>query len=230
MAAATVVLVHGAWAEPSDWDEVVEGLDARGIRAVTIDSPSARSSSADLDADVAEVRRVLDEIDGPKLLAGWSYGGMVISAAAAGRGDVVRLVYIAAMLPTEGQTAWDITSSAPSVLAEEGFLALHDDGTTSIAAWPDPAAAEIYGERLATIMASRPRRRQSIASSFQPVAAVAWRDIATTYVVTMRDRALSPDLQLRLAAAVDDVIEIDSGHFPMWEATDQLVEVLAART
>lgn len=225
---ATVVLVHGAWSNPTDWDDVVAGLAAQGIHAETVDLPSSQSPAADLAADELEVRRILDTVSGSKVLVGWSYGGMVISVAATGRDDVEHLVYVAAMMPEEGQTAWDITSSAPSVIGGEGFLTLHDEGTTSITSWPDPQAAQLYGPEVEAIMAERPRRRQAIASSFAPAGEVAWRTTPSTYVVTTRDRAIDPDLQRRMAARAGAVAELDSNHFPMWEATDELVGLIAS--
>ena len=95
----TVGLVHGAWAGPAGWDQVVRELRDQGYRTAT---PTLGLQT--LDADVATVRATLDGIPGKKMLVGHLYGGAVISNAAAGRADVLGLVYTAAFVPNRGQS------------------------------------------------------------------------------------------------------------------------------
>jgi pimeloyl-ACP methyl ester carboxylesterase len=92
----TVVLVHGAWADSSSWAATARELRGDGFR--TVSPELALTSLAD---DVATVRAALDEMAGQKVLVAHSYGGMVISAAAYGRGDVVGLVYAAGFVPDQ---------------------------------------------------------------------------------------------------------------------------------
>ena len=101
--AATVVLVHGAFADGSAWNRVVPLLQARGLKVVSVQNPL--SSLAD---DVAATRRVLDAQTGPVVLVGHSWAGMVITEA--GEDERVKaLVYVAAFAPAEGQSAVDQT-------------------------------------------------------------------------------------------------------------------------
>jgi pimeloyl-ACP methyl ester carboxylesterase len=95
----TIVLVHGSLAGPSSWDEVVAWLQKDGYSTVT---PTLGLAS--LDGDVAIVRAALDGISGDKILVAHSYGGFVISNAAAGRTDVLGLVFTAGFLPAPGET------------------------------------------------------------------------------------------------------------------------------
>ena len=95
----TIVLVHGAWAGPAGWEQVVAGLDKDGY-ATSTPTLGLQSSYA----DVAIVQATLDTIPGDKILVGHSYGGSVISQAAAGRTDVLGLVYTAAFVPDAGET------------------------------------------------------------------------------------------------------------------------------
>jgi pimeloyl-ACP methyl ester carboxylesterase len=99
----TIVLVHGAWAGPSGWDQIVAGLNKDGYATVT---PTLGLAS--LADDAATVRATLDSISGDKILIGHSYGGAVISNAAHGRSDVLDLVYTAGFAPDAGQTLLDL--------------------------------------------------------------------------------------------------------------------------
>ena len=99
----TIVLVHGAWASPSGWDQVVDGLHKDGFATA---APAL--DEVTLSGDVATVRATLDAIPGQKILVAHSYGGMVISGAGYGRSDVAALVYTAALVPDEGETAFSV--------------------------------------------------------------------------------------------------------------------------
>lgn len=109
-----VVLVHGAFAESSSWNGVVERLSAEGITSVAVANP-LRS----LAGDAAYVRDVIASLDGPVVLVGHSYGGMVISEASAGNENVAALVYAAGFVPEQGDSAFSLSASEPgSTLAD----------------------------------------------------------------------------------------------------------------
>jgi pimeloyl-ACP methyl ester carboxylesterase len=110
----TVVLVHGAFAESASWNGVIERLYADGIPSVAVANP-LRS----LAGDAAYVRDVIASLDGPVVLAGHSYGGLVISEASAGNEKVAALVYVSAFVPEQGDSAFSLSASAPgSTLGE----------------------------------------------------------------------------------------------------------------
>jgi pimeloyl-ACP methyl ester carboxylesterase len=110
----TVVLVHGAFAESASWNGVVEKLRAAAVDVVAVANP-LRS----LDGDAAYVRDVIASIGGPVVLVGHSYGGMVITEAAAGNDAVVGLVYVCAFAPEQGESAFVLSSRFPgSTLGE----------------------------------------------------------------------------------------------------------------
>ena len=104
----TVVLVHGAFAESSSWNGVIERLQAQSVRVVAAANP-LRS----LSGDAAYVRDVVASIGGPVLLVGHSYGGMVITEAGAGNDAVVGLVYVDAFVPDHGQSALELSGEFP---------------------------------------------------------------------------------------------------------------------
>lgn len=110
----TVVLVHGAFAESASWNAVVEQLKARGLEVVAAANP-LRSVTG----DAAYVRDVVAAVDGPVVLVGHSYGGMVITEAGAGIDAVVGLVYVAGFAPDHGESALQLSTKFPgSTLAD----------------------------------------------------------------------------------------------------------------
>src|ERR1044072_679828 len=109
----TVVLVHGAFADSSSWDGVIELLQADGIQVTAVPNPLRGISY-----DSAYVASFLKQVPGPVLVVGHSYGGAVISNAATGLGNVVGLVFVAAFAPDEGERLADVTAgSRDSVLS-----------------------------------------------------------------------------------------------------------------
>lgn len=114
----TVVLVHGAFAESASWNGVIAALYGRGITSTAVANP-LRS----LAGDAAYVRDVIAAIDGPVVLVGHSYGGMVITEAAARNDRVVGLVYVAAFVPETGESAFDLSTSAPGSTLGDALVA-----------------------------------------------------------------------------------------------------------
>ena len=109
----TVVLVHGAFADSSSWNGVIERLQAAGIQVTAAPNPLRGISH-----DSAYVASFLKQVPGPVLAVGHSYGGAVISNAATGLGNVVGLVFVAAFAPDEGERLADVTAgSRDSVLS-----------------------------------------------------------------------------------------------------------------
>ena len=105
---ATVVLVHGAFADSSSWNGVIQRLHAKGYTVV-----AAANELRSVKSDAAEVASVLRSIHGPVVLVGHSYGGSVISAAASGLDNVKALVYVAAFAPDVGESAGELTGRFP---------------------------------------------------------------------------------------------------------------------
>jgi pimeloyl-ACP methyl ester carboxylesterase len=122
---STVVLVHGGWHGSRCWAQVVALLDRRGVSVRTIDLPSIDADPDDrpaLSGDAAAVAALLDQVEDPVLLCGHSYGGMVITQAAAGRQDVARLVYLCAFMPDADESLLSIIGGpAP-------WIVVHEDG------------------------------------------------------------------------------------------------------
>lgn len=114
----TIVLVHGAFAESASWNGVIAALQSHGVRTVAAANP-LRS----LAGDAAYVRDVIAAVDGPVVLVGHSYAGLVITEAAAGNDAVVGLVYVSAFVPETGQSAFELSTSAPGSTLGEALIA-----------------------------------------------------------------------------------------------------------
>ncbi len=224
----TVVLVHGAWGGSWVWERVVPLLEERGVHAVTVDLPTVDcdpASPVGLAADVAAVEAVLDGAAGPFVVCGHSYGGMVITQAAAGRSDVVHLVYVCAFMPEEGESLFMLTGGpAP-------WITVLEDGRTL----PDPehAARVSYADcdpdtRTEAIR----RRRAQVRDPFvEPVSAAAWREIPSTYVVCTEDESMPVEVQRGVfAPRAQHVVELASSHAPFFSQPEKLAELLAGVT
>ena len=180
----TIVLVHGAWAGPAGWEEVVAGLDKDGY-ATSTPSLGLQSSYA----DVAIVQATLDAIPGDKILVGHSYGGSVISQAAAGRTDVLGLVYTAAFVPDAGETLIGLGAGyEPPAALQPGHLVFLGAPFAS----PSLIAPEFFrsdfAADLSPKLASRLSSQQgptSFGLFFEPAGPVAWH---TPPVVVRRVR------------------------------------------
>ncbi|WP_344792784.1 alpha/beta hydrolase [Gryllotalpicola daejeonensis] len=171
------LLVHGAFAESASWNGVIAELNARGIDAVAVANP-LRS----LSGDAAYVRDVVVSAGRPVVLVGHSYGGLVISQAAAGLENVVALVYVNAFVPEHGQNAFDLSTEFPgSTLPDTLEPRELADGTVELSiALPKfraQFAADVPVEQAALM--ARTQRPVTQAALTEPVAAEvpAWKTI-----------------------------------------------------
>ena len=228
-APTTVVLVHGAWHGAWCWDDVVDGLRARGVITVAVDLPS-RSGSGSLAVDAAFVRAVIEGIDGPVVVCGHSYGGCVITDAAAGLPSVTHLVYLCALMLDLGESAMQSVDVEvpPGSTDLEHAITVGDDGTIRLD--PDLAVAAFYADvepesATAAVALLTP---QPGATLGEGVTAVAWRDIPSTYVVCTQDRAIPVVVQRALAERAATTIEWPTSHSPFLSHPELVIDLLAS--
>jgi pimeloyl-ACP methyl ester carboxylesterase len=194
MTTPTVVLVHGAFAESSSWNAVVGHLQQQTLRVVAAANP-LRSVSG----DAQYVRDVIASIEGPVVLVGHSYGGMVITEAAAGNDQVVGLVYVAAFTPDTGENAFTLSAKFPgSTLG--GAIAAYPVSTGGNELVIRP---EVYGEQFAAdvdddltaLMAAtqRPVTEAALTEDL-PTSTPAWRTIPSWFVFGEADRNIPAEL------------------------------------
>jgi pimeloyl-ACP methyl ester carboxylesterase len=215
----TVVLVHGAFADASSWTGVIELLQRQGHSVVAPPNPLRG-----LAADSAYIAAVLDQIDGPVLLVGHSYGGAVITNAATAAGNVRGLVYVAAFAPDEGEVLGAVESvSRDSVLNTAQISRRYPVGPSGQTATEfaiDPAklhdvfAADLPPEQAAVLAATQ--RPVAEAAFTDPSGPPAWKRLPSWAVVATGDKAAGTDVVRSMAQrAGAEIVELDGSHVIM---------------
>jgi pimeloyl-ACP methyl ester carboxylesterase len=201
----TIAFVHGAFAESSSWNPVIERLYNRSTSLTTTHPQHFREVVAianplrSLAGDAAYVRDVIQAIDGPVVLVGHSYGGMVITEAAAGNEKVVALVYVAAFAPAHGESAFDLSTMFPgSTLAEALDAYPVSSGGNEFAIRPEVFHEQFAADATATeaaLMAATQRPvTQAALSEGLSTDRPAWMDIPSWFVFGDQDRNIPTEL------------------------------------
>jgi pimeloyl-ACP methyl ester carboxylesterase len=222
MRANNVVLVHGAFVDGSGWQPVYQLLKAQGYRVQVAQLPSLS-----LDADVAATRALLDLQDGPAVLVGHCYGGVVITEAGH-HPKVTRLAYVAAFAPDCGESVQTLGASPlpdaplPPLLAPaRGLLRL--DSEQFVAAY----AADLPPERAAFLAgAQRPLGMDAFSGT---VGDPAWRCKPSWYLVARDDRMIAPAEQRRMARRAGAITVESAGSHALHESQPVAVAALIDR-
>lgn len=217
----TIVLVHGAFADASGWTGVVAELQSLGYPTMAPANPLRG-----LPGDTAYIKSVIDQIDGPVILVGHSYGGMVITNAAVGDPDVKGLVYVAAFAPAEGDSTGGLSGMFPGSLLTPENLIIRDYPTTDPAAlglegYINPAVfREVFAGDLsrptAAAMAAT-QRPAELASLGQPSGPPAWATIPSWFIIAKNDNAIPAEAQRFMAerAGAVNTVEVRASHVAM---------------
>jgi pimeloyl-ACP methyl ester carboxylesterase len=214
-----IVLVHGAFADGSSYARIIPLLQAQGFRVTAVQNPL--SSLAE---DVAATRRALALQDGPVILVGHSWGGMAISEAG-NDPKVVGLVYIAAIVPDNGQSANDVLKPYPPTpglghMAPDasGYLSLTRQGIEEDFV-PDLPA----NERALVFATQGPWNSTALGET---VPTPAWRS-RPSWFIAVNDRILPADYELVIAKHINArTTRLDSGHVPMLSRPKDVVAVI----
>lgn len=231
----TVVLEHGAFADASSWNGVIERLEHEGYPVIAAANPLRGPAQ-----DAAALRTVIDHTHGPVVLVGHSYGGSVISEAAVGEPRVKALVYVAAFLPAPGESALELTnkfpgSTLPQTLDPVPFTL--PDGSTGTDlyikqdAFPHQFAADVPKNTAALMAATQRPIAQSALEEKATVAA--WQTIPSWDVITTEDLNIPPAAQRFMAErAHAHVTEVPASHSVAVSHPGTVAQVIeqAART
>jgi pimeloyl-ACP methyl ester carboxylesterase len=233
----TVVLVHGAFADSSSWNGVIERLQAKGVRVTAAANPLRGIA-----IDSAYVASVLDETPGPVVAVGHSYGGAVITNAAKQAKNVVGLVYVAAFAPDEGEALGEVEAGSKDSVLNDAQVQLHypaaNGGEPAVESAIDPNKFhDAFAADLPTdetkIMAATQRPVAALAFTEQS-GPPAWKDLPSWAVVATGDKAAGTDvIRSEAERAGATITEVEgASHVVMISqpqvVTDVILEAVAA--
>ena len=231
MSRPTVILVHGAWVGPWEFEPLLGLLADRGIDVDAVTLPST-GSTLGLAADVDVVVAAIERATGPVILVGHSYGGVPVTQAGV-HPQVARVVYVCAFALDAGENLRDsLGGGLPDGWSEQdGRISLGADREARadlIAADLPPGAPREVALQLADLFVP-----QSMSSLTDRVTEVAWREKPSTYLVGSRDALVAPALQQGFAERTGgEVIHLPHGHAPFQEDpvafADLLERIVAA--
>jgi pimeloyl-ACP methyl ester carboxylesterase len=231
----TIVLVHGAFADASSWNAVIERLQQQGYTVIAPPNPLRGVA-----ADAAYTASLLNQIEGPVLLGGHSYGGAVISNAATSAPNVVGLVFVAAFAPDEGETLGAIENDSKDSVLNSALVQYNyptGPGATSVEFAISPAhiqeafAADLPPQTTALMAATQ---RPVAAAAFTDVCGPpAWKKLPSWAVVATGDKAAGADVVRSMAQrAGADIVEVEGSHVIMISqpqiVTDHIVKAAQA--
>jgi pimeloyl-ACP methyl ester carboxylesterase len=226
----TVVLVHGAFADASSWTGVIERLQAAGIQVAAPPNPLRGIST-----DSAYIASFLNQIPGPILAVGHSYGGAVISNAATNADNVVGLVFVAAFAPDEGERLGEVESGSKDSVLMSALVPLQyptgQGSETAVEFAIDPAkfhdafAADLPPDQTAVMAATQ---RPAAESAFsEPSGPPAWKSSPAWAVVATGDKAAGTDVIRSMAERAGAMItEVEGSHVIMVSQPGAVVDVI----
>ena len=218
----TAVLVHAAWADGSSWNKVSLELQRRGFNVVAAQIPLTSFTD-----DVAALRRLLRRQAGPLVLVGHSYGGAVITAAGAGDSNVKALVYVAAVVPDEGETVGEIFgrvpphAKAPKLQPDsDGLLWLKVDDFR-IAVAPNASPEE-------TALMATTQKPIALKCLGEPMTRPAWKEKPSWFLIADNDIMVSPYTQRFTASRMKStVVTLPVDHTPLASQSNEVADVIS---
>jgi pimeloyl-ACP methyl ester carboxylesterase len=226
----TIVLVHGAFADGSSWNRVIERLQHQGYSVIAPAVPLRG-----LAADSAYLASVVNQLDGPVLLVGHSYAGALITNAATDAANVVGLVFVAAFAPDTDERLGDVAATSKDSLLGtaqvEREYPTRPGGETAPEFLVDPArfrevfAADLPAEQAAVLAATQ---RPVAAAAFSDVSGPpAWKALPSWAVVATADKAAGSDVVRSMAQrAGAEIVEVDASHVVMVSQPQAVTELI----
>ena len=194
--ARNVVLVHGLFADGSCWSEVIPRLQAAGLNVTSVQNPLTTLPEA-----VASAQHVLDRQDGPTVLVGHSFSGMIVTEAGV-HPNVSALVYVAARAPDADEDYTALAKTYPTPPASAGIVFDGDEGRLSEAAFLRDFAGDLPEAKAKVLYAvQQPFHKQLLTGR---TSQAAWRSKPSYYAVSTEDRTINPDLERFMAKRMGD--------------------------
>ncbi|MGF6427363.1 alpha/beta fold hydrolase [Bradyrhizobium sp. Pha-3] len=217
--ARNVVLVHGLFADGSCWSEVIPRLQAAGLNVTSVQNPLTTLPEA-----VASAQRVLDRQDGPTVLVGHSFSGMIVTEAGV-HPNVSALVYVAARAPDADEDYTALAKTYPTPPASAGIVFDGDEGRLSEQAFLRDFAGDLPEVKAKVLYAvQQPFHKQLLAGK---TSHAAWRSKPSYYAVSTEDRTINPDLERFMAKRMGaTTIEVKASHLALISQPDAIARLI----
>ncbi|MDR7039224.1 pimeloyl-ACP methyl ester carboxylesterase [Methylobacterium sp. BE186] len=217
--ARNIVLVHGLFADGSCWSEVIPKLQAAGLNVTSVQNPLTTFEEA-----VASAQRVLARQEGPTVLVGHSFSGMIVTEAGVDP-KVSALVYVAARAPEAGEDYTALAKTYPTPPASAGIVFDGDEGRLSEAAFLRDFAGDLPPERAKVLFAVQQPFRKTLLTGKTTQAA--WRSKPSFYAVSTEDRTINPDLERFMAKRMNaKTVELKASHLSLISQPQAIADLI----
>jgi pimeloyl-ACP methyl ester carboxylesterase len=217
--ARNVVLVHGLFADGSCWSEVIPRLQAAGLNVTSVQNPLTT-----LDEAVAAAQRVIARQDGPTVLVGHSFSGMIVSEAGVDP-KVSAVVYVAARAPDAGEDYGALAMKFPTPPASAGIVFDGDEGRLSEEAFLRDFAGDLPEAKAKVLYAVQEPFHKALLTGKTTHAA--WRSKPSFYAVSTEDRTINPDLERFMAKRMGaKTIEVKASHLSLISQPETIANLI----
>jgi len=217
--ARNVVLVHGLFADGSSWSEVIPRLQAAGLNVTSVQNPLTTLPEA-----VASAERVHARQDGPTVLVGHSFSGMIVTEAGV-HPNVSALVYVAARAPDAGEDYTALAKTYPPPPASASIVFDGDEGRLSEEAFLRDFAGDLPGAKAKVLYAVQEPFHVALLTGRTTRAA--WRSKPSYYAVSTEDRTINPDLERFMAKRMGaKTIEVKASHLSLISHPEEITRLI----
>jgi pimeloyl-ACP methyl ester carboxylesterase len=217
--AKNVVLVHGLFADGSSWSEVIPRLQAAGLNVTSVQNPLTTLPEA-----VASTERVLERQDGPTVLAGHSFSGMIVTDAGV-HPNVSAVVYVAARAPDAGEDYTALAKTFPAPPASAGIIFDGDEGRLNEEAFLRDFAGDLPEAKAKALYAVQWPFHKVLLNGKTTHAA--WRSKPSWYAVSTEDRTINPDLERFMAKRMGaKTIEVKASHVSLISQPEAIANLI----